>query len=257
MSAKAIAIVAGVGAGTGAAVARRFAQAYPVVLLARNSENFQPYVDEINKSGGKAIGISTDLGDNASIANAFKQIESEFPGAPIAAAIYNASGRFVRKPLLELSVEDFMAGYEVSVKGAFVFSQHSIPLLLKHVEANPSADTASNVKSGNFPPTLVFTGATASVKANAQMSGFACAKFAMRALSTSLAKEFAPKGVHVAHAVIDGVIDIPRTREWLKDQPPEAKIAAEDIAESYWSLHTQSKRAFTNEIDIRPQLEKW
>lgn len=115
MSAKAIAIVAGVGAGTGAAVARRFAQAYPVILLARNPENFQPYVDEINKSGGKAIGISTDLGDNASIANAFKQIESEFPGAPIAAAIYNASGRFVRKPLLELSVEDFMAGYEVSV----------------------------------------------------------------------------------------------------------------------------------------------
>lgn len=89
------------------------------------------------------------------------------------------------------------------------------------------------------------------------MSGFATGKFALRALSTSLAKEFAPKGVHVAHAIIDGVIDIPRTREWLKDQPPEAKISAEAIAESYWALSVQSKRAFTNEIDIRPMLEKW
>ena len=89
------------------------------------------------------------------------------------------------------------------------------------------------------------------------MSSFASAKFAMRALSTSIAKEFAPKGVHVAHAVIDGVIDIPRTKEWLKDAPPEAKIGADDIAETYWNLHLQSKRCFTNEIDIRPMLEKW
>lgn len=89
------------------------------------------------------------------------------------------------------------------------------------------------------------------------MSGFASAKFAMRALSTSIAKEFAPKGIHVAHAVIDGVIDIPRTAEWLKDQPPEAKIGAGDIADTYWALHLQGKRCFTNEIDIRPMLEKW
>lgn len=142
-------------------------------------------------------------------------------------------------------------------KGAFVFSQHVLPLLLKHIQANPSADTAANLKSGNYPGTLIFTGATASVKANAQMSGFACAKFAMRALSTSIAKEFAPQGVHVAHAQIDGVIDIPRTKEWLKDLPSEAKICADDIAETYWSLHVQSKRGFTNEVDIRPQLEKW
>lgn len=89
------------------------------------------------------------------------------------------------------------------------------------------------------------------------MSSFAAGKFALRALSTSIAKEFGPQGVHVAHAVIDGVIDIPRTKEWLKDMPAEAKIGAEDIAESYWNLHTQSVRCFTNEIDIRPMLEKW
>lgn len=132
-------------------------------------------------------------------------------------------------------------------KGAFLFSQHVLPGLIKHAEDS----------SAKYPPTLIFTGATASIKANALMSSFASAKFAMRALSTSIAKEFAPKGVHVAHAIIDGVIDIPRTKEWLKDMPPEAKIAADDIAESYWNLSTQSKRCFTNEIDIRPMLEKW
>ncbi|KAI7165971.1 hypothetical protein KC316_g9347, partial [Hortaea werneckii] len=132
-------------------------------------------------------------------------------------------------------------------KGAFMFAQHTLPLMLKHAED----------KTAKYPPTLIFTGATASIKANAQMSSFASAKFAMRALSTSIAKEFAPKGVHVAHAVIDGVIDIPRTKEWLKDMPPEAKIGADDIAETYWNLHLQSKRCFTNEVDIRPMLEKW
>lgn len=89
------------------------------------------------------------------------------------------------------------------------------------------------------------------------MASFSTAKYAMRALSQSIAREFAPQGIHVAHAIIDGVIDIPRTKEWLKDQPKEAKIEADGIAEAYWSLHTQSARAFTNEIDVRPMLEKW
>lgn len=130
-------------------------------------------------------------------------------------------------------------------KGAFLFSQSSLPLLLNHVP------------SDTLPPTLIFTGATASVKSNARMSSFSTGKYALRALSQSIAREFAPQGVHVAHAIIDGVIDIPRTKEWLKDQPPEAKISADAIAEAYWDLHRQSNRAFTNEIDIRPMLEKW
>jgi NAD(P)-dependent dehydrogenase (short-subunit alcohol dehydrogenase family) len=122
-----------------------------------------------------------------------------------------------------------------------------LPLLLQ---------TASDT-SAKYPPTLIFTGATASVKASAQMSAFASSKFALRALSTSIAKEFAPRGVHVAHAIIDGVIDTPMTKEWLKDAPPEGKVAADDIAETYWNLHTQGRRCFTNEIDIRPMLEEW
>lgn len=161
---------------------------------------------------------------------------------------------FIEVDILYTNLPPF---FKQNSKGAIIFSQQVLPLLLSHNQTSPSSDPASNLKSGNYPPTLIFTGATASIKANALMSGFACPKFAMRALSTSLAKEFAPKGVHVAHAIIDGVIDIPRTKDWLKDQPAEAKIGAEDIAEAYWGLHVQSKRGFTNEIDIRPMLEKW
>jgi NAD(P)-dependent dehydrogenase (short-subunit alcohol dehydrogenase family) len=115
MASKAFAVVAGVGPGTGASVARRFAQAYPVALLARNPDNYESLVQEINKSGGKAIGISTDVSSEESVKSAFKKIQEEFQSANCAAAIFNASGRFSRKPLLEMSVEDFSTSWEVSV----------------------------------------------------------------------------------------------------------------------------------------------
>lgn len=111
---KLFAVVAGVGPGTGAAVARKFGEHYPVALLARNPDNYDPYVKEINDAGGKAIGISTDLSDASSIKSAFQKIESEFGGAGCAAAVFNASGRFLRKSILDLSEEEFTAGYQVS-----------------------------------------------------------------------------------------------------------------------------------------------
>lgn len=111
---KAWAVVAGVGPGTGATVARKFSLQYPVALLARNPDNYEPFVKEINNAGGKAIGISTDVSDANSIKNAFQKIESEFGSHGCAAAIFNASGRFFRKSVLELTEEEFTAGYDVS-----------------------------------------------------------------------------------------------------------------------------------------------
>jgi len=247
MASKLIAIIAGVGPGTGAAVARKFAASYPVVLLARTPESYNDLVKEINSSGGKAIGISTDVADAKSVQNAAEEIKKEFgSGVGAAAAIFNASGRFVRKPFLELTEDEFFAGLDVSARGAFLFSRAVLPLLQTGVKSSPS-----------HPPTLIFTGATASVKANALMSSFATGKYALRALSSSLAKEFGPQGVHVSHAIIDGVIDIPRTKDWLKDAGADAKISADGIADSYWHLHTQPRSTFTWEIDIRPYVEKW
>jgi len=115
MTNKPIAIIAGVGSGTGASLARRFAQSYPVVLLARNPSNFDALAEEINKSGGEAIGISTDVSSEESVKNAFAKIREVHNGAPVAAMIFNASARPSRKPFLELTTEEFGMGWDVSV----------------------------------------------------------------------------------------------------------------------------------------------
>ncbi|KAI9803438.1 MAG: hypothetical protein M1833_000957 [Piccolia ochrophora] len=245
MASKPFAVIAGVGGGTGASVARKFALAYPVALLARNPDNYGPLVQEINASGGKAVGISTDVADAASVKKAFGQITTEF-GDGLAAAVYNVGGKFVRKPFLDLSYEEFEAGWDANGRGAYNFSQQVLPLLAKSPE------------SRTHPPTLIFTGATASVKANASMASFATGKWALRALSQSLAKEFGPQGVHVSHAIIDGVIDVPHTKGWeVGGGKPDAKISSEAIADSYWHLHTQPRSTLTWEVDIRPWVEKW
>lgn len=134
------------------------------------------------------------------------------------AAVFNASGGFLRKPFLEVPEEVFATSFAVSANGGFLFSRATLPFLLKGVEYK-----------SQHPPSLIFTGATASVKANAMMSSFATGKWALRALSQSLAKEFGPQGVHVSHVVVDGVIDIPRTKEWLKEAGPEAKLSPDGV----------------------------
>jgi NAD(P)-dependent dehydrogenase (short-subunit alcohol dehydrogenase family) len=220
MPSKLIAIIAGVGPGTGASVARKFSKTYPVVLLARTPESFSSLASEINASGGRALGIPTDVSSAPSLTSALSAIKTEFgDDVAAAAAIFNASGAFMRKPFLEIPASTFEKSLAVSGMGGVLFSQTFLPLLLKGVD-------------NAHPPSLIFTGATASVKSNAQMASFSTGKWALRALSQSLAREFGPQGVHVAHVVVDGVIDIPRTREWLKDAPKEAKLSADAVSNS-------------------------
>ncbi|KAH9865411.1 hypothetical protein J1614_008994 [Plenodomus biglobosus] len=247
MTSKLVAVIAGVGTGTGAAIARKFAKAYPVILLARKPESFEGLAKEINSGGGNALGISTDVSDASSLKNAVDYIRKEFGNdVGAAAAIFNASGNIMRKPFLETPSDVFAQGLAVSAMGGILFSQALLPLLLKGVE-----------QGSQHPPSLIFTGATASVKSNAQMASFSTGKWAVRALSQSLAREFGPQGIHVAHAIIDGIIDIPLTRELFKNLGPEAKLSADGIANDYWWLHTQPKTNFTWEIDLRPAVEKW
>jgi len=239
-------IVAGVGAGTGRSVALKFAKAYPVALLARNPANYESIVKEINASGGKAIGISTDVSSPQSVSDAFKEIEKEFQGKKLAAAVFNVGGKFIKKPFLELSLEEYEAGYDANGRGFYLFAQATLPLLLASVETSP------------HPPSLIITGATASLEGRATSASFASGKFALRATGQSLAREFGPKGVHVAHAIIDGVIDIPRTHGWpVNGGAPDGKISADAIADSYWYLHTQPRSHFTQELDVRPYVEKF
>jgi NAD(P)-dependent dehydrogenase (short-subunit alcohol dehydrogenase family) len=223
---------------TGRSVALKFAKAYPVALLARNPANYESIVKEINAAGGQAIGISTDVSSESSVKNAFTEIQKEFKGKKLAAAIFNVGGRFVRKPFLELTLEEYEAGYEANGyvpshpvvlgpvadlrccrKGFFLFAQATLPGLLESVPDSP------------HPPSLIITGATASLRGSATMSSFASGKFALRATGQSLAREFGPKGVHVAHAIIDGVIDIPRTRDWpVNGGVEDGKISSDAVS---------------------------
>jgi len=247
---KFFAIVAGVGAGTGRATALKFALTYPTILLARDPKSYDSIVGEIQKTGQIAHGISTDVTDPSSIKKAFEEIKNhkDFGGSGrnLAAAVYNVGGSFVRKPFLELELKDFQAGWESNGKGLFLFAQAALPLLQSSIPTSP------------HPPTLILTGATASIKGSAQCGSFAQGKFAMRAVGQSLAREFGPQGIHVAHAIIDGVIDIPRTRDWpVNGGVKDGKIEPDAIADGYWWLHTQPRSAFTQEIDLRPFVEKW
>ncbi|ETS85021.1 hypothetical protein PFICI_03046 [Pestalotiopsis fici W106-1] len=237
------ALVAGAGPGTGRSIALRFAKLYPTVLLARRRENFDGIVNEIEAAGGTALGITADVSDPAAVQAAFATIKKEMPNSKLAAAVYNVNGGFAMKPFLDLKAEDLESSLDGTVRAGFTYAQHCLPLLLDAVSQAP------------HPPSLIFTGATASLKASAQFASFAAGKFALRALTQSLAREFGPRGVHVAHVIIDGLIDTPRARGFAgKDQ---VMISPDAIAESYWYLHTQDKSAFTQELDLRPHSEKF
>ncbi|KAL9118957.1 MAG: hypothetical protein Q9187_004489 [Circinaria calcarea] len=233
------ALIAGVGPGTGAAIARKFAQSYPVILLARNAASYEPIVKEINDNGGKARGISVDCTDEKGMKAVFgelgkvdgkegisgqravKEKEAEERSMLIdpcaeQAAVFNLAGGWIRKPFLDLSLEEFESGYRGNSRGAYLFAHHTLPFLLS------TASTASA-----HPPTLIFTGATASIKGSATFASFAVGKFGVRALSQSLGREFGPKGVHVAHAIIDGPIDTPTVRRFMQPDKPDALISPE------------------------------
>jgi NAD(P)-dependent dehydrogenase (short-subunit alcohol dehydrogenase family) len=207
--------------------------------------------------------VSTDLTSAAAIADALKQAAAKWGSGsstlPIAAAVYNAGGQFKRAPFLELTEADFALGLTSGATAGFNFAQATLPGLLAYADATgcsagpKKGASAPEQHSAEHPPTLIFTGATASVKGSANFASFAAAKHALRAMAQSLAREFMPKGVHIAHAIIDGVIDIPRTKQW----DVLGKLDPEAIADSYWALHAQPKTAWTWEIDVRPWVEKW
>lgn len=234
------AVIAGVGPGTGRSVALKFAKTYPVALLARKPESYADIVAEITQSGGHAIGIPTDTADPASVAAAFDKIRAEYPGKKLAAAVCtsplplphptkpdlltpptdNVGAGFAVKPFLDLHPSDLAASLS-NASGLFNFAQATLPGLLESVEAGGAPN----------PPTLVVTGATASLRGAPRFATFAAGKFAVRALAQSLAREFHPRGVHVAHVIVDGVIDIPRTKGWEANGGAEdGKISADAVS---------------------------
>ena len=232
------AAVLGVGPGLGAAVARRFArEGYAVALMARRVESVAEAREGIEGAGGAALAVSADATDPASVAAAFEEVRSNLgdPGV----FVYNA-GAFQMGGILDLSPEEFDACFKANCAGAFYAAQQVLPAM---VEA----------KRG----TILLTGATAALRGGARFSALAVGKFGLRALAQSMAREFGPQGIHVAHVVVDGQIDTPRVREMSPDREDHTMLSPDAIAETYWQLHSQDRTAWTLELDLRPAVESF
>ncbi|KAJ3114292.1 hypothetical protein HDU96_002300 [Phlyctochytrium bullatum] len=240
MASQGIALVLGVGPGTGAAISRAFARkGLTVAMLARNQAKLDTLAEQISKEGGKARGFSCDVSSSSSIVKAVQAISDEFPEQQVRVGVFNAGG-FAIKPFLDVTAED-IARNQSFVTGAFVFAQEVIRLIQKHGEGG----------------TLIFTGATAGLRAGARFSTFATEKFAIRALSQSLAREFNPQGIHVAHAIIDGLIDTDAVASQVGAAAPDTRLSPDAIAEAYVYLHEQKRSVWTHELDMRPFVEKF
>jgi len=251
MSKQPILVVAGIGngQGTGAATARLFAKnGYRVALLARNADSLNNLASSIKSDGGDAAGFPLESYTYETVKSAFQGIRETWPESEIRAALFNA-GSGAWKGFLEVTEQDVKTLVDTNVTAPYAFAREAI-LAFKDLPLNDIG------KKG----TLIFTGATASIRGNVKTSAVSPGKHAVRALSNSLAKEFSKQNIHVAHAIIDGVILTDRAKatrpaELVND--PDALLTPEGIAKSYWYLHNQDRSAWTWELDLRPAHEKW
>jgi NAD(P)-dependent dehydrogenase (short-subunit alcohol dehydrogenase family) len=236
-SKKPVAVITGVGPGLGAALAHRFATTYAVAILARKADYLKALAGEIRKSGATVLDLPCDVSDPAKIAEAFRAIRKEL-GEP-EVLLYNAgSGTFGN--ITEITPEQYEADWRVNALGAFVAAKEVAPAMIKQGRG-----------------TILFTGATAGVKAGAKSVSFGPAKFAMRGLAQSLARDLGPRGIHVGWINVDGSIDIPGARG-LKPSLKDGDFLKPDaIAETYWHLAHQDPSAWTMELEVRPFKEKF
>ena len=238
MTENGVALVVGVGGGLGAALGRCFAAAgMGVALAARSRKTTDGLADDITRAGGAARAYVADATDEAAVGRLFAALRGDL-GEPDL-VVYNA-GAFMRQGILEASAEDFERCWRVGGLGAFLVGREAA----KGMAARGSG-------------TIIFTGATASLRGSARFFNLAVGKFGERALAQSMARELGPKGVHVAHVVIDGQIDGPHQGDLAKERGPDALLAPDAIAEAYLGLHRQHRSAWTHEIDLRPWVEKF
>jgi len=241
-----VALIVGAGDATGGAIARRFARGgYTVCATRRTPSKLQPLIEQIEAEGGKAHGFASDARKEEEVVALVEQIESSI-GA-IEVLVFNI-GANVPSSILDETARKFFKIWEMACLGGMLNGRE----VAKRMVAR---------EGDGHKGTIIFTGATASLRGSANFAAFAGAKHALRALAQSMARELGPRGIHVAHTIIDGAIDTAFIRE---NFPERYALKAQDgilnpdhIAENYWMLHTQPRDAWTHELDLRPWSEKF
>lgn len=233
--------VAVVGAGDyiGGAISRRFAaEGYHVFAGRRNGDKLAPLVAAIEHAGGTCTGLALDARQEDSVTAFLRQADET---EPLEAVIFNVGGN-VRLPLLETSERVFRKVWEMACYAGFLTGREAARRMLPYGRGS-----------------IFFTGATASMRGGNGFSAFAAAKFGLRAVAQSMARELGPKNIHVAHLVIDAGVDTEWVRQRIIDAGgrPEDRVLMDpdSIAETYWQLHQQPRDAWTQEMDLRPFAE--
>lgn len=230
-----VAVITGVGPGLGAALARRFAKGYAVAINARKPDFIRSVAADIRSAGGHALEVPADIGDPAQVAAMFKTIRERL-GAP-EVLLYNAgSGSW--GTIVDITPAQYESDWRVNALGAFVSAKEVAPDMIARGRG-----------------VMLFTGATAGVKAGPKSVSFGPAKFAMRGLAQSLARNLGPKGIHVAWINVYGAIDIPGRK--LGNLTSEDMLSPDAIGETYWHLAHQDRSAWTMELEVRPFKEKF
>jgi NAD(P)-dependent dehydrogenase (short-subunit alcohol dehydrogenase family) len=233
-------LVVGAGEATGGAIARRFArEGYVACVTRRTADKLAPLVAQIEAAGGKARAFGSDARREEQVAELVQTIEREV--GPLEVCVFNVGGN-VRFPIRETTARVYTKVWEMAALAGFLVGREAAKVMVPRGRG-----------------TILFTGATASLRGGKGFAAFAGAKHALRALAQSMARELGPEGIHVAHIVIDGAIDTP----FIRDNFPERYklkeqggiLDPEAIAENYWRLHQQARSAWTHELDLRPWME--
>ena len=238
---KPIALIVGAGDYLGAAIAKRFSRGGFKIAASRRRGDLKNLIESIEKSGGEVVGFHSDARNEKDVIKLIRNIEGQL-GA-IEVCIYNVGGN-VSYPILETTSRVYRKVWEMCALGGFLVSKEVLKYMLSR-------------KYG----TIIFTGASASLRGKKGFSAFSGGKQALRALAQSLAREVGPKGIHISHVIIDGLIENENTRRLFpKDfisRPADGILQPDEVAQIYWQLHQQAKNAWSFEVDLRPYSESW
>ena len=237
-----VVLVIGAGDATGGAIAKRFArEGLTACVVRRSADKLVPLVEAIEAAGGRARAFGIDARDEEKVVALVDEVERDV--GPIEVFVFNI-GANVPCSILDETARKYFKIWEMACLAGFLNAREVARRMVVRERG-----------------TMLFTGATASLRGSANFAAFAGAKHALRALAQSMARELGPRGIHVGHVIVDGAIDT----EFIRTQFPEryeAKandgiVDPDHLAENYWQLHAQPRDAWTFEIDVRPWVERW